>query len=114
MDGGPSNPQNAYQCARIFFLRALNELQKHGKRRLSPRGVSALFFFPLARLLQVLRRRPGVLAHPPLLPPRARPVRLSSYERRVGPALWVQRPAPRARGARHGDVLLPLAAVPRG
>ncbi len=68
MDGGPSDPQNAYQCVRIFFLRALNELQKHGRTRLSPRGVSALFFFPLARLLQVPRRRPGVLAHPPLLP----------------------------------------------
>src|SRR5258706_3255418 len=114
MDGGPSNPQNAYQCAQIFFLRALNELQKHGKTRLSPRGVSALFFFPLARLLQVLRRRPGVLAHPPLLPTPGAPGTASSYERPVGPALRVHRPAPRARGARHGDVLLPLAAVPRG
>ncbi len=68
MDGGPFNPQNAYQCALNFFLSALNELQKHRRTRLSPRGVGALFFFPLARLLRVLQRRPGVLAHPPLLP----------------------------------------------
>src|SRR5258708_21525721 len=100
MDGGPSDPQNAYQCVRIFFLRALNELQKHGKTRLSPRGVSALFFFPLARLLQVLRRPPGVLAPPPLPPTPGAARTASSYEPPLGPALRAQRPAPRSRGAR--------------
>ena len=72
MDGGPYSPQNAYQCARKIFPRALNGLLKHPDALLSPVGVSASFsfavFFCWHGPCKGSRVRPGVLAHPPLLP----------------------------------------------
>ena len=58
--------------ARIFFLRALNQLLQGRTRGLSPRSVSALPFFPLAQLLQVLRRPCGRARAPSPPPHRGR------------------------------------------
>src|SRR5260221_8541465 len=87
--------------ARGFFFSARSTSCRNTGRRDCRLAASAhCFFFPLAHLLQVLRRRPAVLAHPPLLPPAGGPGTPSSSELPVGPALRVHRPAPQARGAR--------------
>src|ERR1051325_2172539 len=76
MFGGREQPQNAYQRAGIFLCRVLKDLALPRKPPLSPDGVSALTFFPQARVMQCPARPSGRCPRTfPSSPPRARPRR---------------------------------------